>query len=182
MIPAVPVVIRRANVADAAAIAAVRVDSWRTTYRGVIPRNYLDEMEVDESTALWTRVLSAGSNKACVFVAEINGEIVGFSAGQMLEEPKFGCNAELAAIYLRSNAQRQGVGRRLVSMVADAHQAHGATGLLVWVIAANKVARQFFEQLGAGLQIEQPFTWDELELTEVGYCWRDLEELQKACQ
>jgi hypothetical protein len=36
--------LRRATVADAEAIAAVRVEGWQTTYRGMIPDQYLDEM------------------------------------------------------------------------------------------------------------------------------------------
>ena len=53
------VIVRRALVADARAIAQVRVDAWRTTYRGMIPDAYLDGMKVDDSAALWQRVLSA---------------------------------------------------------------------------------------------------------------------------
>lgn len=125
--------------------------------------------------------MSADTGKTTVFVAERNGDVIGFSAGHMLEEPKFGIDAELSAIYLRNDAQRIGIGRRLVRMVADAHQAMGATGLLVWVLAENKAARAFYEQLGAELLIEQSFTWDALDLVEAGYGWRDLDALVIAC-
>jgi hypothetical protein len=43
---------RRATANDAAAIAALRVDSWRTTYRGVMPDAYLDGMRADESAEM----------------------------------------------------------------------------------------------------------------------------------
>ena len=51
----------------------------------------------------------------------------------------FGLDAELTAVYLRGAFQRAGVGRRLVREVAQAQRAHGATGLIVWVIAGNKI-------------------------------------------
>ena len=54
--------IRRAHPGDAPAIARVRIDSWRTTYRGIMPDVYLDGMQVEASTALWDRVLTAGPN------------------------------------------------------------------------------------------------------------------------
>lgn len=177
-----PGVLRRATVHDAGAIAQVRVDSWRATYRGVMPDAYLDSMRVEDSAAMWARVLSVAPHKTSVFVAEQAGNVVGFAAGKALEPHKFGLDAELAAIYLRSDVQRQGIGRRLLSMVADAHQFQGATGLLVWVVATNKAARQFYEQLGAELLIEQAFTWDGLDLIEVGYGWRDLNALIQACK
>ncbi len=50
-------------------------------------------------------------------------------------------------------------------------------GLIVWVIAGNKAARAFYEKLGAELLIEQPFTWDGMELVEAGYGWRNLDSL-----
>ena len=54
------IALRRAMAGDAPAIARVRIESWRTTYRGMIPDAYLDGMQMDASTAIWERVLSAG--------------------------------------------------------------------------------------------------------------------------
>jgi hypothetical protein len=64
--------------------------------------------------------------------------------------------------------------------VAAAQRAHGAKGLIVWVIAGNKAARAFYEKLGAELLVEQPFTWDGMELVEAGYGWRNLDSLVAA--
>ena len=174
-------VLRRASVQDAAAIGRVRVNSWRATYRGIMPDDYLDEMAVEDSVELWAKVLSAPTNTTSVFVAELDGEIIGFAAGTALAEPKFGLDAELAAIYLRPDMQREGIGSRLLNMVVDAHRSQGATGLLVWVLAANKAARKFIEQLGAELLIEQSYQWDGLNLVEAGYGWRDLSALTEVC-
>ena len=174
------VLIRPAVPADAARIAQVRVEAWRTTYKGMIPDAYLAAMTVEDSTAHWDRILGAAPNTTNVFVAVADGEVVGFAAGLMLEEPKFGIDAELSAVYLVREAQRAGVGRRLVAAVAAAQQAHGANGLVVWVIAGNKPARAFYENLGAELLVEQPFTWDGMDLVEVGYGFRDLPALTAA--
>ena len=38
------ITIRPATAADAAQIARVRVDCWRSTYRGLVPDAYLDGM------------------------------------------------------------------------------------------------------------------------------------------
>ncbi|MEO8506707.1 MAG: GNAT family N-acetyltransferase [Betaproteobacteria bacterium] len=171
------VTIRPAVPADASAIAQVRVDAWRATYRGMIPDAYLAAMKVEESTALWDKVLTAAPNATNTFVAEVDGRVVGFAAGMMLAEPKHDLNGELSAVYLVRDAQRAGIGRRLVAAVATAQRAHGANGLIAWVIAGNKPARAFYEALGADLLVEQPFTWDGMDLVEVGYGWRDLPAL-----
>jgi GNAT superfamily N-acetyltransferase len=176
------IVIRRAAPRDAEAIARVRIDGWRTSYRGLIPAAYLDGMQVDASTALWDKILTAGPNPASVFVATHGDEVIGFAAGSMLAEPKFGLNAELTAVYLRREFQRVGLGRRLIAAVVDAQRALGAAGMIVWVIAANKPARAFYEALGAELLVEQAFQWDGMDLKEAGYGWRDLAALAAACR
>ena len=175
------IAIRRARPADAPAIARVRVDSWRSTYRGMIPDTYLDGMQVEASTALWDRVLTAGPNATCVFVAANGADGIGFGAGNRLAEPKLGFDAELTAIYLRREFQRAGLGRQLVGAVAEAQHASGATGLITWVIAGNKAARTFYEGLGGELVVEQPFQWDGLDLVEAAYGWRDVSALVAAC-
>lgn len=172
-----PATIRLATPHDAPAIAQVRVMSWRTTYRGMIPAAYLDAMRVEDSAALWERVLTASPNTTNTFVAEADGTVVGFASGLMLAEPKLGFDAELSAVYLEREWQRQGIGARLVGNVARAQQAHGASSLIVWVIAGNKAARSFYERLGAELVVEQPFSWDGMDLVEAGYGWRDLPSL-----
>lgn len=169
--------IRPAAPADAPAIAQVRVDAWRTTYQGMIPASYLAAMKVEESAALWDKVLTAAPNTTNTFVAEIDGKVAGFASGLMLPEPKHGFDAELTAVYLVRSAQRLGVGRRLVAAIAAAQRAHGAHGLIVWMISGNKPARAFYENLGAELLIEQPFTWDGMDLVEAGYGFRDLPAL-----
>ncbi|MEB0135010.1 GNAT family N-acetyltransferase [Actimicrobium sp. CCC2.4] len=166
--------LRVATPDDAEGIAMVRIDSWRKAYRGIMPDEYLDSMEVEDSMHLWYRVLSAASAKTSVFVAELDGDVVGFAAGKMLDEQKFGLDAELAAIYLIPDLQRQGIGSRLVTMVAQAQQAQGARGLITWVISQNKIARQFFEKRQAELLVEQAYNWDGIDLLEAGYGWRDL--------
>ena len=76
------IVIRPARGGDAEAIARVRVDSWRETYRGMIPQAYLDAMKLEQSRALWEKVLTARSTAVSVFVAERGAEIVGVSVGR----------------------------------------------------------------------------------------------------
>jgi GNAT superfamily N-acetyltransferase len=174
------VLIRPATAADAFAIAQVRVDAWRTTYKGMIPDAYLSAMKVEDSASLWEKILTAGPNSTSVFVATNVEGVVGFAGGHMLAEPKHGLDAELSAVYLVREAQRAGIGQRLVATVAAAQRAHGATGLIVWVIAGNKAARAFYEKLGAELLIEQPFTWDGMDMVEAGYGWRDLDSLVAA--
>ncbi len=172
--------LRRATVADAEAIAAVRIESWLATYRGIIPDSYLDSMRLEDSVTHWRTILEAlpaAGERICVFVAESEGQVIGFASGMLLSEPKLGMNAELTAVYLRPTWQRSGIGRRMVRKVARTLEAHGGNSLLVWVIADNAIARNFYEELGGILLLEQNFSWDGLDLIEAGYGWQDLSVL-----
>jgi GNAT superfamily N-acetyltransferase len=91
-----------------------------------------------------------------------------------LKEAKLGYDSELTAIYLEPSVQRAGIGRRLVAHVAATLASAGANNMLVWVLAENRQARQFYEMLGAELLVEQPFSWDGLDLQEAGYGWRTI--------
>jgi ribosomal protein S18 acetylase RimI-like enzyme len=172
--------VRHATPDDAEAIARLRVDEWRATYRGMMPDAYLDALSVDDSAVFWRRILGANSPNVTVFVADDAGAIVGFASSNVREPPKLGFTAELSAIYVQADRKRQGIGRRLVSAIAAAERAKGADGLVVFVIAGNRDARAFYENLGAELLLEQPFEWDGIPLIEAAYGWRALGALVAA--
>nr|WP_174616522.1 GNAT family N-acetyltransferase [Virgibacillus ihumii] len=163
--------IRTATVNDAAQIAKVHVDSWRTTYKGIVPDSFLDGMSYEERTKRWQKN-SVGQN---VFVAETNdGEIVGFANGGRERQGKFeGYEGELYAIYILQEYQGKGLGKRLIEAVVDSLLKAGFNSMLIWVLKDNP-ATYFYKSIG-GKRIGT----DELEihgvtLTEIAYGWKDL--------
>jgi ribosomal protein S18 acetylase RimI-like enzyme len=169
--------LRRATVADAEAIAAIRIEGWRTTYRGMIPDSYLNEMDMNENVLHWRTILQAlpvKEDSLCVYVAVSEDEIVGFVSAMKLSEPKLDKDGEINAIYIRPQWQRCGIGKRMLHKAARSLQAMGCTSCVIWVIDGNSQARNFYEELGGEILIEQDFSWDGLDLTEVGYGWNDL--------
>jgi GNAT superfamily N-acetyltransferase len=166
--------IRRATVEDAAAVARVHVDSWRTTYRGIVPDTFLDGMSYADSEARLRRRLEQSSEKYAMFVAQDeSGRIVGFADGGPIrkEDPDF--DGELYAIYLLEAHQRRGLGRRLIRQVVGHLVQNGMHGMLIWALADNP-ACPFYAVMGG-----RPVRAGELEIggvrfKEVGYGWSDL--------
>lgn len=135
--------IRRASLADARAIAAVKVLSWQATYVGVVPQPLLDSMDVDEHARMWERWLSQQAN--AVFVAEQDAEVVGFvNVGPSHDHDGMG---ELYAIYVRPDRWGTGAGLALmkagVAWLADRWQK-----AILWVAEDNPRARRFYERYG----------------------------------
>ncbi|WP_324611575.1 hypothetical protein [Bacillus massiliglaciei] len=70
--------IRKADQTDAYGIAKVQVDSWQTTYKNIVPDDFLEEMTYEKREPKWKEIILNQE----VFVSETNdGEIVGFSNG-----------------------------------------------------------------------------------------------------
>jgi GNAT superfamily N-acetyltransferase len=173
-------VIRRAGLADAAAIAAVHVASWRTTYPGIVAQDYIDRLSVDERTASWeARFRGDAENTRDTIVAETDGRIVGFASGGWIREPAPGFDAELYAIYLVKEAQGKGLGRRLVAEWASMALARGFESAVVRVLAANP-ACAFYERLGARRIKGATLKIDGLPYPEIWYGWDDLSLLARA--
>lgn len=101
------VLVRTAKEQDASAISHVHVQSWLTTYSGIVPDDYLASLNEAERILLWRDWLT---RDILVYVAEQDGEVVGFVSGGQIREPLQGCDAELFAIYLLDRAQGQGLG------------------------------------------------------------------------
>ena len=175
--------LRKANLADAEAIAAIRIEAWRTTYRGMIPDTYLDNMQMEENVLQWRTILQALPAKEeslRVYVAISDDEVIGFVSVIKLPESKLGKDGEINAIYIRPQWQRCGIGKRMMHKAARSLQEMGCHGCVIWVIDGNSPARNFYEELGGEILIEQDFSWDGLDLTEVGYGWNDLSVLLAA--
>ncbi len=101
--------IRLAKVDDAPAISRVHIDSWRTSYRGIVPDQVLDNLDYVRNNIRWREMLSNLGEMKCFFVAEDDdGRIVGFAIGGPNRDENTGFNGELYAIYLIKECQGQG--------------------------------------------------------------------------
>ncbi|MDH2899382.1 MAG: hypothetical protein PXY39_00250 [archaeon] len=66
--------IRPALVSDALNISKVHIDTWKTTYRGIVPQDYLDNLSYKEREERWIKILTdtefIRSKKSFTLVAE----------------------------------------------------------------------------------------------------------------
>ena len=174
-----PARVREAMQEDAAAIARVHVDSWRTSYRSIIPESFLADMSYEDSEDRWRGWLqSVGDPHFAYRLAELPpGHIVGFACGGPRQGSAYAeYAAELYALYLLREHQRAGIGLRLFGSVACALAEGGSTSLLAWVLARNP-SRGFYETVGGRLLGSQEIEVGEVRLEEVAYGWRDIESI-----
>ena len=168
--------VRLATLDDAADIARVHVASWRTTYRGMLPDDFLASLSEEHYTERWKRLIAEGSSRVQV-VDEPKGGIVGFASGGRERAGESTFAGELYAIYVLDSAQRLGHGRELVRAIAGALREMGLPDMIVWVLRDNAAARRFYERLGGIYVRAQPITIGSATLEEVSYGWRALDEI-----
>lgn len=168
--------VRTAYPDDAAAIARVHVASWRSTYRGLLPDDFLTSLSEPGYAERWRRTLSDGSS--LVYVAESAQGVIGFASGGRERAGEDGYSGELYAIYILEEAQGRGHGRRLVQAVAGGLRELGLTNMIVWVLRENAPARRFYERLGGVYVRQQPITIGSTLLQEVSYAWKSLDAIR----
>jgi ribosomal protein S18 acetylase RimI-like enzyme len=164
---------REATMADVAAIARVHVESWRTTYKGLLPDGYLANLTYERREPLWREILSKPDGQQLVYVAEDTAQtIVGFASGgpERSGDPVY--TGEVYAIYLLEGWQGQGIGRQLTVTLVRRLIQRGLTSLLIWVMADNP-SRRFYEALGGQPVRDRRQMTGGVEVTDVAYGWLD---------
>ena len=140
-----PVTIRAATPDDARGVATVHVGTWQDAYRGLVPDDFLDALDVDRRVAAYAEHRVLEDAERPLFVAEVDGRIIGFSnVGPSRDEDG---NGELYAIYVDAAHWDTGVGRDLMVPAARWLAERYAEATL-WVLADNERARRFYEKGG----------------------------------
>ncbi|HZA24474.1 MAG TPA: GNAT family N-acetyltransferase [Dehalococcoidia bacterium] len=168
--------IREAHIGDAPAIARVHVDSWCSTYSGIVPAEYLAQLDYGQREQnCYDRIKGKGDGQF-IYLAEEVGEVVGFASAGPENSGNSTYDGELYVMYILEAHQRKGIGRHLISHLAESLRQAGIESMLVWVLADNPF-RKFYERLGGQPVAEQCVSIGGAELKEVAYGWRDIQVL-----
>lgn len=171
------VTIRPALPADAAGMADVHVATWRTTYPGLLPDRYLVALDPKAYAAHWRRALADPQRgRGCHVAVDEGGGVLGFGWCGRQRSRVDGYQAEFYALYVVDHAQGQGIGRRLMGVMAEDLVGRGHRSALVWVLQRNP-SRFFYERMGGLHCAEHPISFAGKAMTEIAYGWPDLMSL-----
>ncbi|MFI8288634.1 GNAT family N-acetyltransferase [Streptomyces sp. NPDC085614] len=142
--------IQQALPSDAAELAAVHVRSWRAAYRDLLPRPYLDGLDVGERTAVWRDRLAAPERPTVLVARDADGRMTGFCSTRAWPDTDLdpATTGEIAALYVLPEAWRAGVGRALLAASVESLAAAGFREAALWVFADNARGRAFYEAAG----------------------------------
>ncbi len=148
--------IRKARQMDAAGIASVHVNTWRTAYRDIVDIRYLRRMSTEASAANIKRMLS--DSGLISLVAEVDGQIVGFlTAGRNRNTdiaPEY--QGEVYGLYVSKEYANSGIGTRLLAESEKEFRSKGITSVCVLFLAGNS-AEKFYYKHGGRYKASIPY-------------------------
>ena len=169
--------IRPATIQDAGNMARVKVDTWRSTYSGIVPSAYLESLSCEQITERWRQgILQSRNPDLAAYVAEeAGGQVVGIARCGPLEGPQRAGVGQVYVLYVLPEFQRRGVGRGLMQACGRHLVGRGMNSLVVWVLKDNPY-RSFYEGLGGVLTGEKQTEIGGTTLLEVAYEWADIRQ------
>ena len=156
--------------ADADAIARAHVASWQDSYRGILPGNVIDRIDVGQRTASRRRLLADPNMLTLVAYDVTHGDIVGLcDAGRARRPGRW--SGEIYALYLVHHAKRHGLGRELFDAASSWLRANGMPSLVIWVLSNNHHARRFYEAMGGRVDRQVRSSIAGFPIVELSYVW-----------
>lgn len=183
--------IRRARPADAAAIGAVHVATWRSAYAGVLPDRYLATLSDLRHALGYEQAITDRRQGHAVFVAvasgpdapedrvtEEGGTVVGFVSGGRARR-NWLAQGEVETLYLLDDYRDRGTGRRLMRAMAAHLAAVGCRSAMLWVLKDNP-SRWFYQRLGGRPAAQEVIRFAGESMQQIAFVWDPIETLLAA--
>lgn len=176
---------RRSKFEDVEGIIHVNIETWKTTYHGIISAETLESLDSNKQARIDKfkeefGKRSVGNKPIEQYVALEDNKVVGFV--------NYGCNrdidnvkgegiAEIYAIYVLKGYQKKGIGKELVRLaVRDLANDPSYKKLVIWTLKDNP-SRGFYERIGGIKTFDKKILIGDQSLDEVGYLYNHLSEI-----
>jgi GNAT superfamily N-acetyltransferase len=137
--------LRRADPADAQAVAEVHVRAWQEGYRGLLPDGFLDGLRPEDRAGRYQFDRTDPGRPATLLAVE-GPSVVGFATtGPSGQDDTIG---ELLALYVDPPQWGRGVGRTLLGAARRALLERGFEEAMLWVLRGNERAARVYQADG----------------------------------
>lgn len=160
--------VRRAEPDDAVAISETHRAAWQHAYSGVIPYRTLLSMIERRSHEWWQRAIRGSTS---ILVLEVGGTIAGYATLGLNRARSLPQEGEIYELYLRPEYQGIGLGTQLFGEARRLLDSLGCKGLVVWSLADNERAIDFYQGLGGADIAEGAENFDKQRLKKIAFVW-----------
>ncbi|WP_130608918.1 GNAT family N-acetyltransferase [Fluviispira sanaruensis] len=166
--------IRKAKPEDIPRIAQIHLKSWQTTYKGILPKNYLDSLTEKNKEQEWHKLgLDYPNGQGITWVLENEGEVFGFANAGPQREPPIAGHGEVYCIYILKEFRRMGGGQLLIKEIVKYFKSRGYHSASALILKGNPFT-DFYKLIGAEPTEERPFKLDGMDLIQILYLWKNI--------
>lgn len=168
--------VRKANIADINQMSSIHAKAWKLAYKGMIPQNYLDNLEEDFWVNSFNKSLQENLSEALVY--EIDGQITGCitfgkaripASCQGYSACSNECSScgEIYSLYVDPDYWDTKQGYLLTKAALNELVNRGYTRTYLWVLSSNKRGINFYKRFGFSYNNESAiFTLHGMNLEE----------------
>ena len=139
--------IRKRQREDSNTIANITTIEWNSTYKGIAPDWFLEELKENEEGRAQKLYDEFNESKNNYLVAVVDGKVVGFSNYGVTDDPDFPNCAELRALYVYDDYHGYGCGRKLVEATKEEMKKLGYDRMIICCFKGNP-ANDFYKHIG----------------------------------
>ena len=149
--------VRPARPDDAAEIARIQVDTWRTAYQAVLPAAVLDGLAPEAAEPAWAAAIGTPPSPRHHVLVAMEGEWrVGFAAlapadgsGDVQDDdPDPERTVVIAPMLVAPRWGRRGHGSRLLAAAVAHARQDGMARAIAWIPEADEISREFLISAG----------------------------------
>lgn len=165
--------IRKAAESDLLSVAEVQIASNRTTYKEIMPFEYLMNLSAASIAESWNERLFSNNSQEFMYIAESDeGTVVGFIAGRIANDSN-SANGEITSFYIIEEFQKKGIGSSLLKSAAQYMNEKSIQAVALWTLEQNP-SRYFYEHLGGQFSGSRIIDRGGKKLAQVSYLWKDI--------
>lgn len=140
--------IRKPEPQDAEGIADTHLSAWKTTYKEILPSDFLDNLSFADFLARAQGRFKKPELDCFVAIDKEINKVIGFAVFGPCREKNVDADGELYAIYLYQERQGRGVGKLLFKQGFQTLKEKGYKKMMVSVFDQNISSKIFYEKAG----------------------------------
>lgn len=142
--------VRTATIEDARAISAVRVETWRAAYAGLMDAAILEHLdagvEAERRAERWEAMHA--DDRMIEVVAEQDGTVIGWGCAGPSNQSSMPAHGQVYALYVLRSHWSTGAGHELLTVLEAGLRDRGYRRALLHVLDGNERAARCYERHG----------------------------------
>lgn len=172
-------IIRQMRIEELPIIAEIYRDTFKATHQEVVTDSFIQALTYENALSRLERIFNNIEYRPFCYVIEKENNILGFAIGSFAINSPYGYEGELMMLYILPAYQRLGIGRLLVQSVAKHFETNNVKSMFVGSFKNNRLARKFYESLGAVKIDEYIDKINGENFPIIIYAWSSIHELIK---